>query len=249
LLPPVALSESRGQAVPLSEAAPRLGRRAAVEGLGTALLLAAVVGSGIMAERLSGGNAGLALLANSIATGAGLVALILAFGSFSGAHLNPLVTLTDAILRGRPWREVAPYVTAQVLGAFVGVAMADAMFGEPLFAVSQKARSGVPQAFGEFVATFGLLAILFVPQRRGLVEVAVAVGAFIAAAYWFTSSTSFANPAVTLARSMSNTFTGIRPDGVPGFLVGQALGTAAFVVLARWLFPRSPINLTRRDNG
>ncbi|HEY2797416.1 MAG TPA: MIP/aquaporin family protein [Thermoanaerobaculia bacterium] len=248
-MPPIARSESRGQTVPGSESAPRLGRRAAVEGLGTSLLLAAVVGSGIMAERLSGGNAGLALLANSMATGAGLVALILAFGSFSGAHFNPLVTLTDAILRGRPWREVAPYVTAQLAGAFVGVAMADVMFGEPLFAVSQKARSGVPQAFGEFVATFGLLAVLFVPLRRGLAEVAVAVGAFIAAAYWFTSSTSFANPAVTLARSMSNTFTGIRPQDVPGFFIGQALGTAAFVLLARWLFPKSSITVTRSNNG
>jgi glycerol uptake facilitator-like aquaporin len=216
---------------------PSLARRAVVEGLGTAYLLAAVVGSGIMAERLSGGHAGIALLANSLATGAGLVAIILAFGSFSGAQLNPAVTVADALLHGRPWREVPPYIVAQTVGAFAGVAMAQAMFGEPLFTVSQKVRAGRPEAFSEFVATFGLLAVIFFARRRGVAAVAVAVGSYIAAAYWFTSSTSFANPAVTLARSVTNTFTGIRPADVPGFLVGQILGTAAFWLAARWLMP------------
>jgi glycerol uptake facilitator-like aquaporin len=208
-----------------------------VEGLGTAFLLATVVGSGIMAERLFGGSAGLTLLANSLATGAGLAALILAFGSFSGAHWNPAVTVTDALLGGRPWREVCPYLAAQTLGAFVGVAAAQLMFGEPLFTLSQKARSGLPQAFSEALATFGLLAVIFFAARHGVAAVAAGVGSYIAAAYWFTSSTSFANPAVTLARSATNTFTGIRPVDVPGFLAGQVLGTTTFVLAARWLTP------------
>jgi glycerol uptake facilitator-like aquaporin len=206
-----------------------------VEGLGTAFLLATVVGSGIMAQRLSNGNPGLTLLANSIATGAGLVALILAFGSFSGAQFNPAVTLTDAILRERPWRDVIPYLAAQTAGALLGVAAAEVMFGAPLFAFSEQARGGLPRVFAELVATFGLLAVVFLSSRENLIEVAVAVGAYIAAAYWFTSSTSFANPAVTIARSATNTFTGIRPADVPGFLAGQALGTVAFISLARWL--------------
>ncbi len=204
--------------------------------MGTALLLATVVGSGIMGERLSGGNAAVALLANSIATGAGLFALILAFGGFTGAQFNPVVTVADAILRDRRWREVPPYVAAQIVGAFAGVGIAQAMFGEPLFAISSKARAGLAQVLAESVATFGLLTVIFL-SRRGVAEVAAGVGAYIAAAYWFTSSTSFANPAVTLARSVTDTFTGIRPADVPGFLVGQALGTAAFVVVARWLAP------------
>jgi len=215
-----------------------LARRSVVEGLGTAFLLAAVVGSGIMAVRLSGGNTALALLANSLATGAGLAALILAFGAFSGAHMNPAVTLSEAILRGRPWREVPPYVSAQVLGAVAGVAMAHAMFGEPLFSLSVRSRTGLPQIFSEAVATFGLLAVIFFSARRDVAPVAMAVGAYISAAYWFTSSTSFANPAVTLARSLTDTFTGIRPADVPGFLAGQAVGTSAFVLLARWLSGR-----------
>ena len=210
-------------------------RRSIVESLGTAFLLAVVVGSGIMAERLSGGNAALTLLANSIATGAGLVALIIAFGSFSGAHFNPAVTATEAILGSRPWREVPPYVAAQVLGAVAGVAAAEAMFGASVLALSEKARSGVPYAFAEAIATFGLLAVIFVSRQRSVAETAVAVGAYIAAAYWFTSSTSFANPAVTLARSLTNTFTGIRLADVPGFLLGQAVGLVAFALFARWL--------------
>ena len=223
-----------------SAASPSLARRAAAEGIGTAFLLATVVGSGIMAERLSGGNAALTLLANSVATGAGLFALILAFGSFTGAQFNPVVTLADALLRNRPWREVPAYIAAQVLGAFAGVATAQVMFGEPLFAISHKVRVGLPQVFAEAVATFGLLAVIFL-SRRGLAETAAAVGAYIAAAYWFTSSTSFANPAVTLARSVTDTFTGIRPADVPGFLPGQVLGAGAFLVFARWLAPtRTP---------
>lgn len=217
-----------------SSASPSLARRAVAEGIGTAFLLATVVGSGIMGERLSGGNAALALLANSLATGAGLFALILAFGSFTGAQFNPVVTLADAILRNRPWREVPAYIAAQVLGAFAGVATAQVMFGEPLFAISHKPRAGIPQVFAEAVATFGLLVVIFLTRRR-LAETAAAVGAYIAAAYWFTSSTSFANPAVTLARSVTDTFAGIRPADVPGFLLGQVLGAGALLVMARWL--------------
>jgi glycerol uptake facilitator-like aquaporin len=209
-----------------------------VEGVGTALLLAVVVGSGIAGERLSGGNVAIALLANSTATGAGLVALILAFGGISGAHLNPAVTLTDAFMGHKPWHEVPGYLAAQFLGAVIGVAMAETMFREPLFAISPKVRSGPSQAFAEFVATFGLLAVVFFVSREGRTAVALAVGSYIAAAYWFTSSTSFANPAVTLARCVTNTFTGIRPKDVPGFLIGQLTGLVAFLLVARWLQPK-----------
>jgi glycerol uptake facilitator-like aquaporin len=220
-------------------ASPSLARRVVAEGVGTAFLLAVVVGSGMMAERLFGGNAGLALLANSLATGAGLVAIIIAFGHFSGAHLNPAVTVVDALLRGRPWREVPLYVAAQTVGAIAGVAMAQVMFGEPLFTLSSRLRAGFPQVFAEGVATFGLLAVVFVASRASVAAIAVAVGAYIAAAYWFTSSTSFANPAVTLARSLTDTFAGIRPADVPGFLIGQLFGAAAFVFVARWWIPPS----------
>ncbi|MEP6994375.1 MAG: MIP/aquaporin family protein [Acidobacteriota bacterium] len=213
-------------------------RRSAVEALGTAFLLASVVGSGIMAERLAGGNAALALLANSLATGAGLIALILAFEPYSGAHLNPLVTVTDAILGRRPWRDVWVYVAAQTAGAFAGVALANAMFGEPLLALSRHVRAGAPQVLGELIATFGLLAIIFVSPRRSAGRMAVAIGGYVAAAYWFTSSTCFANPAVTLARAVTDTFTGIRPTDVPGFIAGQFLGFVAVVGLLKWLIPR-----------
>jgi glycerol uptake facilitator-like aquaporin len=206
-----------------------------VEGIGTAFLLATVVGSGIMGERLFGGHAGLTLLANSLATGAGLAALITAFGPVSGAQLNPLVTLTDAALGRRPWREVFPYGLAQVVGALAGVGVAHRMFGLPLFSASQRVRAGAPQMLGECVATFGLLAVIFLPPRRSSTAVALAVGSYIGAAYWFTSSTAFANPAVTLARSLTDTFTGIRPADVPGFWAGQAAGTLAFLALGRWL--------------
>src|SRR5664279_2590012 len=208
-----------------------LQRRIVAEFLGTALLLAAVVGSGIMGERLSGGNVAIALLANTIATGAALVALILTFGSISGAHFNPAVTLADASQRGLPWSEVPAYLLAQVTGAFAGVAGAHLMFGEPLFFASQHVRSGGAQLFSEFGATFGLLSVIWGCARTRSSFVPFAVGAYITAAYWFTASTSFANPAVTLARSASNTFAGIRPADVPGFIAAQLLGAAAATVL------------------
>jgi len=217
-----------------------LQRRIVAEFLGTALLLAAVVGSGIMGERLASGNVAIALLANTIATGAALVALILTFGSISGAHFNPAVTLADASQRGLPWAEVPAYLVAQIAGAFVGVAGAHLMFGEPLFSASQHARSGSAQLFSEFGATFGLLSVIWgcVRTRNSLVP--FAVGAYITAAYWFTASTSFANPAVTLARSASNTFAGIRPADVPGFIAAQLLGAFAATALFRWLVPTLP---------
>lgn len=215
-------------------------RRLVAEGVGTALLLAAVVGSGIMGERLAGGNVAIALLANAIATGAALFALILTFGPISGAHFNPAVTLAEATQGGLPWREVPGYVTAQVVGAFAGVAVAHAMFGEPWFAASMKVRSGMPQAFSEFVATFGLLAVIWGCSRWRSASVPVAVAAYITSAYWFTASTSFANPAVTLARSATNTFAGIQPVDVPLFILAQLLGAAAATALFRWLVPSPP---------
>jgi glycerol uptake facilitator-like aquaporin len=217
-----------------------LTRRAAAEGVATALLLATVVGSGIMAERLFPGSAGLALLANSLATGAGLVALILAFGPVSGAHLNPAVTLADASQGGLPWREVPAYVIAQLLGAFAGVALAHGMFGLPLFAPSRHVRAGSAQLLSEVVATFGLLAVIWGCSRRRSQAVPFAVAAFIVAAYWFTGSTSFANPAVTLARAATDTFAGIRPADVTGFVVAQLAGAALATLLFRWLTPTLP---------
>ncbi len=214
-----------------------LGRRAVAEALGTAFLLATVIGSGIMGERLAGGNVAIALLANTLATGAGLVALILTFGPISGGHFNPAVTLADATQRGLPWNEVPVYVVAQVVGAFAGVAVAHVMFGEPVFAASHHARAGLPQLVSEVVATFGLLAVIWGCVRRRPLAVPFAVGAYITAAYWFTSSTSFANPAVTLARCMSDTFAGIRPVDVPGFIAAQLAGAAAATALFRWLAP------------
>ncbi|WP_437587522.1 aquaporin [Sorangium sp. So ce1000] len=217
-----------------------LTRRAVAEALGTALLLATVVGSGIMAERLAGGNVAIALLANTIATGAALVALLLTFGAISGAHFNPAVTLADASQGGLPWREVPAYILAQVAGAFAGVAVAHVMFGEVLFSASQHERSGVAQMVSEFVATFGLLAVIWGSVRRRAESVPFAVGAYITAAYWFTSSTSFANPAVTLARAASDTFAGIRPADAPGFIVAQVAGAAAATLAFRWLVPALP---------
>jgi glycerol uptake facilitator-like aquaporin len=204
----------------------------------TALLLAAVVGSGIMGERLAGGNVAIALLANTLATGAALVALILTFGPVSGAHMNPVVTLSDAWQAGLAWKDVPAYLGAQVLGAFVGVAVADAMFAEPVFSLSQHARDGMPQLLSEFVATFGLVSVVWGCARHRPTAVPVAVGAYITAAYWFTASTSFANPAVTLARSVTNTFAGIRPVDVPGFVLAELVGGAAATLLFRWLNPR-----------
>jgi glycerol uptake facilitator-like aquaporin len=215
-----------------------LGRRVTAEAIGTALLLAAVVGSGIMGERLAGGNVAMALLANTMATGAALVALILAFGPISGAHLNPAVTLADASQGGLSWGDVPGYLAAQIAGAVVGVATADVMFREPVFAFSQHARHGAAQMLSEFVATFGLLSVVWGCSRlRSAAVVPFAVGAYIGAAYWFTASTSFANPAVTIARALTDTFTGIRPGDVPGFIVAQLLGAGAATALFRWLLP------------
>jgi glycerol uptake facilitator-like aquaporin len=215
-------------------------RRLVSEGVGTAMLLAAVVGSGIMAERLSAGNQAIALLANTVATAAALVALILTFGPVSGAHFNPAVTVADASQGGIPWSEVPGYIGAQVVGAVVGVWSAHAMFQERLFMLSVHTRSGSAQWFSEFVATFGLLAVIWGCSRRRSAAVPFAVAAYIAAAYWFTASTSFANPAVTFARALSDTFAGIRPTDVPGFVVAQFAGAMAATVLFRWLVPALP---------
>jgi len=209
--------------------------RAAVEFLGTAFLLMAVVGSGIMAERLAGGNVALALLANSLATGAALVSLILALSSISGAHFNPVVTLADAIQGGVAWSDVPAYMIAQIVGAFFGVASAHMMFGLPLFFASHHARSGPALLWSEFIATFGLLAVIRGCARVRSTAVSFAVGAYIAAAYWFTASTSFANPAVTLARAASDTFAGIRPADAPAFIIAQFAGAVAATLWFRWL--------------
>jgi len=215
-------------------------KRAVAEAVGTAFLLATVVGSGIMAERLAGGNVAIALLANTIATGAVLVALILTFGPISGAHFNPAVTLADAWQRGIAWREAPVYVFAQIAGAFAGVGIAHTMFGLPLFFASRHVRSGGAQVFSEFIATFGLLAVIWGCVRFRTSMVPFAVGAYITAAYWFTASTSFANPAVTLARSVSDTFAGIRPADTPAFIGAQLAGAAAATLLFRWLIPSLP---------
>jgi glycerol uptake facilitator-like aquaporin len=190
-----------------------------------------------MGARLSGGNVAVALLANTLATGAALGALILTFGPISGAHFNPAVTLADASQQGLPWREVPGYLLAQTVGAVAGVAAADVMFELPVFFVSRKMHAGGAQMFSEFVATFGLLAVIWGCARLRSAAVPFAVAAYITAAYWFTASTSFANPAVTLARSLSDTFAGIRPADVPGFVAAQLLGAAAATALFRWLVP------------
>lgn len=202
------------------------------------MLLAAVVGSGIMGERLAGGNVAIALLANTIATGAALFALILIFGPVSGAHFNPAVTICDAWMKGIAWRDAAVYIPAQVIGGSAGVAAANVMFGLPVFFISGKIRTGGAQWFSEFVATFGLLAVIWGCSRvRSAFAAPLAVAAYITAAYWFTASTSFANPAVTLARSLSDTFAGIRPGDAPGFIAAQFLGAATATILFRWLVP------------
>lgn len=215
------------------------------EGLGTGLLLATVVGSGIMAEKLCGGNIGLALLCNALATGGGLVALILTFGPVSGAHFNPAVTLADAVEGGLPWRDVPAYIVVQVLGGVGGVAVADLMFGLPAWTLSSHARTGPSQWLAEFVATFGLLATIFGVSRRNASATPYAVAAYIVAAYWFTASTSFANPAVTFARALTDTFAGIRPIDVPAFIVAQLAGAAAATLLFRWLVPAAVPSMTR----
>jgi glycerol uptake facilitator-like aquaporin len=214
-----------------------LARRAGTEFLGTAFLLTAVVGSGIMAERLSGGNVAIALQANSIATGAALIALILTFGPISGAHFNPLVTFADALSGGLAGVDVLCYVLAQFAGALAGTINAHFMFGLPGFTLSQHARSGPAQLYAEVVATFGLVAVISACSRLNRKAVSLAVGTYIAAAYWFTSSTSFANPAVTVARCVTDTFAGIRPQDVPGFVFAEIVGAGIAFVLSRWLIP------------
>lgn len=219
-------------------------RRLVSEGMGTALLLAVVIGSGIMGERLAGGNVAIALLANAMATGTGLVVLILMFGTISGAHFNPVVTLSEAWQKNLPAADVLPYIAVQVVGAFAGVAAAHLMFGEPVFFASEHVRTGMAQWWSEFVATFGLLAVIISCSRSRPAVTPFAVALYITSAYWFTSSTSFANPAVTLARAASNTFAGIRPDDVPGFIGAQLLGAAAATGLFCWLYPAAPKDAT-----
>jgi glycerol uptake facilitator-like aquaporin len=222
-----------------------LARKAVAEYLGTLFLVATVVGSGIMGERLAGGNVAIALLANTIATGAALVALILAFGPISGAHLNPVVTLADAMESGIAWRETPHYILAQVSGGICGAIAAHLMFGLQVVSLSRQARSGSSQLFSEFVATFGLLSVIWGCVRHRSNAVAFAVGAYITAAYWFTASTSFANPAVTIARSLSDTFSGIRPADVLGFIIAQLAGGIAATLVFRWLIPS--LRLTAKD--
>jgi glycerol uptake facilitator-like aquaporin len=222
-----------------------LPRRLTAEAIGTAMMLAAVVGSGIMADRLSGGNDAIALLANTIATAAALVALILALGPISGGHFNPAVSVADATQGGLRWREAPAYVAAQLIGAVLGVLIAHVMFGERLIMFSQHARSGSAQIVSEFVATFGLLSVIWGCSRHRSDAVPFAVAAYIAAAYWFTASTSFANPAVTLARALTDTFAGIRPADVPAFVVAQLAGAATATVLFRWLVPSLPRSADR----
>jgi glycerol uptake facilitator-like aquaporin len=209
--------------------------RALAEFLGTAFLLAAVVGSGIMGEQLAGGNVAIALLANTLATGTMLMVLILTLGPVSRAHFNPVVTLAMAWAGNLPWREVTAYLSAQVAGAFAGVASAHLMFGMPLFFASTRAWHGAAQMWSEAVATFGLLFVIWGCSRFRPAATAYAVGAYITAAYWFTASTSFANPAVTLARSASNTFAGIRPPDVLPFIAAQLVGGLAATLVFRWL--------------
>jgi len=208
-------------------------RAATAELIGTAFLLLAVVGSGIMAQRLCGGNIGLALLANALATGGALIALILAFGSVSGAHLNPVVTLAVA-MRDKSWNNALPYIVAQVLGALAGTALANLMFGLPAFTASHHERSGTALIVSEFVATFCLLAVIWGCARSRPAATPYAVAAYIVGAYWFTPSTSFANPAVTVARSLTDTFSGIRPLDVPLFIVAQIVGAFAATSLFGW---------------
>jgi glycerol uptake facilitator-like aquaporin len=214
-----------------------LAKRVVVEALGTFFLLAAVVGSGIMAERLANGNIALALLANTAATGAALVAFIISFAPVSGAHFNPVVTLSFALRHDLPWRELPFYLLAQLAGGTGGVIAANLMFGLPAVFLSNHPRTGLAQLFSEFIATLGLVSVILAASRSTIIVVAVAVGAYISSAYWFTASTSFANPAVTIARCLSDTFAGIRPVDAPGFVLAQLAAAIAATVLFRWLMP------------
>ena len=217
-----------------------LARRLVAEAMGTALLLAVVVGSGIMGERLSQGNDAIALLGNSIATGAGLAVLIFLFAPISGAHFNPVVTLIEAIEGKLIWRQALAYVSVQIVSALAGVAATHLMFGEALFMPSDHARIGPNQWWSEFIATFGLILVIKLSVHNHAAVVSLTVAAYITAAYWFTASTSFANPAVTIARCLTPTFAGIRPDGVPGFIVAQLLGAFAAANFVKWLVGSQP---------
>jgi glycerol uptake facilitator-like aquaporin len=219
---------------------PSLPKRCVAEFMGTGLLVAAVVGSGIMGDRLASGNVAIALLANTMATGAALVALIFTFGSISGAHFNPAVTLADALEQGVRWSDVPPYIAAQIMGGIAGTGCAHAMFGLPLYSLSRHVRHGMAQVFSEFVATFGLLAVIWGCSRFRSDIVPLAVASYITAAYWFTASTSFANPAVTIARSLSDTFAGIQPSDVAPFILAQLAGSFAATFVFRWLLPGLP---------
>lgn len=212
-------------------------RRAVAEAVATAFLLAIVVGSGVMGERLAAGNTAIALLANALATGCGLAALIVTFGPLSGAHMNPAVTIALAVRGDHAWRDVPAYVVAQVAGAVAGVWIAHAMFAMPIIEYSAKARAGLPQMFSECVATFGLLIVVLRGARHRPDTVPWTVACYIMAAYWFTASTSFANPAVTLARSLTESFAGIRPADVPGFVLAQLAGAALALLLDRFMVP------------
>ena len=212
-------------------------RRLAAEALGTAFLLATVVGSGIMGERLAGGNIAIALLANALATAAMLYVLIEWFGPFSGAHFNPVVTVAMATRGDIAWKLVPAYMLVQLASAVAGVGLADAMFDLPLYAWSRHVRAGPGQWLSEFIATFGLLGVIWVATRKRPAAVPALVGAYIGAAYWFTASTSFANPAVTIARAMTDTFAGIQPSDVFAFLISQALGAGAAIAIFGWLLP------------
>jgi glycerol uptake facilitator-like aquaporin len=214
-------------------------KRLAAECLGSAFLLAVVVGSGIMAHNLSGGNTALALLANTIATGAGLIALILMFGAVSGAHFNPVVTLSEAWLKNLPAQWVAPYILAQILGGFIGVAATHGMFDLPLFSTATNVRTGTAIWWSECIATFGLIAVIISTSRTRPATTPFAVAAYIVAGYWFTSSSSFANPAVSLARMATDTFAGIRPIDTPGFIVAQLVGAACATLVFNWFYPKS----------
>jgi glycerol uptake facilitator-like aquaporin len=220
----------------MSDLRPSLQKRMVAEALGTGFLVAAVVGSGIMGERLSGGNVAIALLANTIATGAALVSLILTFGPISGAHFNPVVTLRMGLRKLLPWKEVLPYVAAQSIGGMFGTLLAHVMFGRELYSISQHQRSGFPQLVSEFVAALGLLCVIWgCLNIRSALAVPIAVASYIMAAYWFTASTSFANPAVTVARSVTDTFAGIRPIDVPGFIAAQVAGAVVATMGFGWL--------------
>ncbi|MFZ4656138.1 MAG: aquaporin [Caldilineaceae bacterium] len=218
---------------------PDLARRLVAEGLGTLLLVATVVGSGIMAEELAGGNVAVALLANTFATSAILVILILAFGPLSGAHFNPVVSLVMALRREISWSDFFAYVVVQIIGGVVGAMLAHVMFALPLVALSPTDRSGMAKMISEVVATFGLLGVILSCANHRQAAIPYAVAAYIGAAYWFTASTSFANPAVTIARTLTATFSGIRWPDAPGFILAQIVGALAAALLFGWLFPRT----------